>query len=81
MNRGQQGGPRFDRPTRRAHLSSMTQRPEIRIVVLDTTQPCARLAVENWPRAKALAFHGLPDTKKPRQRVLTGAGPARRERL
>lgn len=50
----------------------MTQRPQIRVLVLDTTGPTARLAVENWPRAAALAFHGLPETKKPGQRVRTG---------
>jgi hypothetical protein len=58
----------------------MTQ-PEIRVVVLDTTGPTARLLVENWPRERALAFHGLPETKKPRQRVLTGRKTARASRL
>lgn len=53
----------------------MTQREEIRVIVLDTSEPVAVLAVENWPRAEALAFHGLPETKKPRQRALTGAQP------
>lgn len=51
----------------------MTQRPEIRVVVLDTTQPCARLVVENWPRDRALAFHGLAETKKPRRQGQRGA--------
>jgi len=45
---------------------------EIRVIVLDTTGPVAGLAVENWQRRDALAFHGLPETKKPRQRTLTG---------
>lgn len=47
----------------------MTQRPEIRVIVLDTTGPTARLVVENWSRARALAFHGLQDAKKPPRRV------------
>ena len=33
--------------------------PEIRVVVLDTTGPVETLAIERWPRAKALAQHGL----------------------
>lgn len=47
----------------RDHVSGMT--PEIRIVIVDTTGPTARLTVETWPRRAALAFHGLAETKKP----------------
>lgn len=47
----------------RDHVPGMT--PEIRMVILDTTGPTARLVVENWPRERALALHGLLGTKKP----------------
>lgn len=53
----------------------------IRVIVVDQDDGRDDLAVENWPRAAALAFHGLPETKKPRQRVLTGPKTARRSRL
>ncbi len=53
----------------RRHVSAMT--PEIRIVVLDTTGPTARLTFELCPRRDALAFHGLQN-EKPRLRVQAG---------
>jgi hypothetical protein len=59
----------------------MTPNPEIRVIVLDTTGPCAVLAVENWPRERALAFHGVAETKKPRQRARAGSSDSRFKRL
>lgn len=47
--------------------------PRIRVLILDTTGPCARLVVENWPRAAAMALHGIPETKKPRRPAPAGS--------
>jgi hypothetical protein len=59
--------------------------PEIRIVVLDTTGPTERLGMEpcSWARALAfhgLAFHGLPQTQKPRRVAATGSQTARKSK-
>ena len=56
----------------------MDKREEIRLVVLDTTGPVARLKFVRTPRADALAMHGLAQAKneEPRRGSIGGVPSA-----